>query len=143
MRFLILVVPNRVFRIILQAIKPWILRLVKVLNKLKVMKNLMLLCFALLMSAVAVQAQETPLADSREHNQRTRIREGVVSGEVTHAEAKRLRREQRNIHRTERRAKSDGEITPEERARIQQKQNRASRDIRRQKHDRQDRPRDN
>lgn len=88
-------------------------------------------------------AQETPVVDTRQQNQQTRIREGVASGEVTRAEAKKLRAEQRNIRRTEHRAEADGTVTDRERARLQRKQNRASRDISRQKHDRQDRPRAN
>jgi hypothetical protein len=88
-------------------------------------------------------AQETPVADGRQQVQRTRIRQGVASGEVTRVEARRLRAEQRHIRRTERRAEADGTVTSRERARIQRKQNRASRDITRQKHDGQDRPRAN
>jgi hypothetical protein len=100
---------------------------------------------ALLMFMVlgAGYAQETPVVDERQAVQKTRIREGVASGEVTRAEAKRLRAEQRNIRRTEHRAEADGTVTDRERARLQRKQNRASRDITRQKHDGQDRPRAN
>ena len=95
--------------------------------------------FVLLFSTIAC-AQSTPLADKREQNQRARIRDGVESGEVTKAEAARLKAEQRHIRRTERRAKSDGQVTPRERAKIQRKQNKASRDIRSQKNDGQSRP---
>lgn len=84
-------------------------------------------------------AQTTPVVDAREQSQRTRIREGVASGQVTHHEALRLRGEQRRVRRTERRAKADGTVTGSERARIEHKQNRASRDIRRQKRDNQTR----
>jgi len=64
----------------------------------------------------------------------------VSSGEVTRVEAAKLRSEQRQIRRTERRAKADGKVTRRERANLQRKQNQASRDIRRQKHDAQERP---
>lgn len=90
--------------------------------------------------AVAAHAQSTPMADQREQSQRARINEGVASGEVTRAEAAKLRSEQRRIRRTERRAKADGRVTRRERANIQRKQNQSSRDIRRQKHDEQERP---
>jgi hypothetical protein len=120
------------------------LRLVKARNKLKNMKKVMVLASMLLiMMASIVKAQQTPVVDERQQNQKTRIRQGVVSGEVTRPEAKRLRAEQRHIKRAERRAKADGEVTAQERARLQRKQNKAGRDIRRQKHDSQDRPRAN
>ena len=80
-------------------------------------------------------AQQTPVVNQRQRNQQVRIREGVVSADLTRAETRRLRTEQRHIRRTERRAKADGTVTSQERAKIQRKQNRASRDIRRQKHD--------
>jgi hypothetical protein len=90
--------------------------------------------FLLLMAGKSF-AQSTPVADERQQAQQARIREGVVSGDLSRAETARLRAEQRHIRRTERRAKADGKVTARERAKIQQKQNRASRDIRRQKND--------
>jgi hypothetical protein len=103
------------------------------------MKKTILTSIFIVCCAVVSKAQSTPVADERQQNQRARINQGVVSGEVTKAEAARLRAEQRHIRRTERRAKADGDVTKRERANIQRKQNRASRDIRRQKHDAQDR----
>jgi hypothetical protein len=104
------------------------------------MKNFMFIAIILMvLGSQAVMAQQTPVADGRQKAQRARIAQGVGSGEVTRAEAKRLRAEQRHIRRVERRAKADGEVTTQERAKISRKQNRASRDIRRQKHDGQDR----
>jgi hypothetical protein len=104
------------------------------------MKKILLIASLLIIMAAQVKAQSTPVVDKRERNQRTRIRSGVATGEVTRPEARRLRAEQRNIRRTEKRAKADGDVTPAEQAKLQRKQNRASRDIRRQKHDAQDRP---
>ena len=104
------------------------------------MKKLFLLIpIFVLVFAVKTKAQNTPVIDAREENQRARIREGAASGQITHAEASHLRSEERHIRRTERRAKSDGIVTPGERTRIGHKQNRASRDIKRQKHDSQTR----
>jgi hypothetical protein len=105
------------------------------------MKKVMLLASVLfMMTCSAVYAQDnTPLVDKRQESQQSRIRQGVGSGEVTRAEARRLRAEQRHIRRAERRAKADGEVTGRERAKLQRKQNKASRDIRRQKRDRQER----
>ena len=104
---------------------------------------MLLASLLLMMTAGRVVAQNTPVVDERQQNQKARITQGVVSGEVTRPEAKKLRAEQRHIKRVERRAKADGEVTPQERAKLQRKQNQANRDIRRQKHDRQDRPRAN
>jgi uncharacterized membrane protein YebE (DUF533 family) len=89
----------------------------------------------LTMVTVIAYAQQTPVADQRQRNQQVRIREGVVTGDLTRTETRRLRTEQRHIRRTERRAKADGTVTSQERRKIQRKQNRASRDIRRQKTD--------
>jgi len=105
------------------------------------MKYLSMIVFVgAMMLNISSWAQETPVVDQRQQNQRARIRGGVASGEVTRREAARLRAEQRHIRRTERRAKADGKVTRRERAKINRKQNRASRDIRRQKNDAQQRP---
>jgi hypothetical protein len=104
-------------------------------------KILALASLLVVMTAGMVQAQDnTPVVDKRQQAQQARIRQGVVSGEVTRTEAARLKSEQRHIRRAERRAKSDGKVTRRERVNLNRKQNRVSRDIRRQKHDRQDRP---
>jgi hypothetical protein len=98
--------------------------------------------FSLMMFAVIyqTQAQSTPVVDQRQQNQRHRIQQGVVSGELTRGEAADARHDQRKIRRSERRAKADGVVTPSERVRLNHKQNRASRKLRRDKHDAQDRP---
>ena len=104
------------------------------------MKKIICATFFIFVFGAVAFAQSTPVTDERQANQRARVTQGVVSGEVTRAEAARLKAEQREIRRTERRAKADGKVTRRERANIQQKQNKASRDIRRQKHDGQERP---
>jgi hypothetical protein len=97
------------------------------------------------MGVLSVMAQtsetrtETPGVDRRERHQRARIREGVREGELTRQEAAQSRRDQRRVHRTEKRAKADGEVTKKERAEIHRKQNRSSRQLRRNKHDDQQR----
>jgi phage protein D len=102
------------------------------------MKKLILAgCF--LIAFTIAHAQQTPGVDTRQQQQRTRIREGVASGELNRGEAAKLRAEQRHIRRAECRAKADGKVTPTERAKLHRKQNRAGRDIRRQKHDQQER----
>jgi hypothetical protein len=106
------------------------------MKKITVMAGLLLL-----MVAGIAQAQTTPVTDTREHAQRARIRQGVASGDVTRHETARLKAEQRDIHRTERRAKADGEVTAKECTQLKRQQHHASRDIRRQKHDGQTRAR--
>ena len=73
--------------------------------------------------------------DGREVMQRQRIHQGRTNGDLTHREAMRLNRQQRHIHRDERRVRADGTVTRRER--LRHEQNRASRNIRRQKHDQQ------
>lgn len=103
---------------------------------------------ALLLSAAGAAFAQTPPApaastpgvDARQHQQHQRIRQGVASGELTPAEAQRLRAEQRAIRRAEHQAKADGVVTPGERRHLQNMQDRAGHHIRHQKHDGQHRP---
>ena len=86
------------------------------------------------------QAQTaTPVANAKQVNQRARIAHGQANGELTRAESRALKAQQRHIRRTKRRAKADGEVTVAERKQIARKQRRANRNIRRQKHDQQKR----
>lgn len=97
-----------------------------------------LLALAATFAFSAVQAG-TPVVDNRQDRQDDRIDQGVASGELTAAETRRLRADQRHIQRVENRAKADGVVTAGERAHLQHEQNQANRRIRRQKHDAQDR----
>jgi hypothetical protein len=90
-------------------------------------------------STVATFAQNTPVVDAREQNQKERIKDGVKSGELTKPEAKKLAKQQRHIKKAEAKAKSDGTVTAAERAKLDRKQDKASRKIAKQKHDKQDR----
>jgi len=102
------------------------------------MKNLLLI--SILFVGFASYGQDaTPKVDGREREQRARIHQGRASGELTNKEAAGLNKQQRHIHRTERRAKADGTVTGRERKKLKHEQNRASRNIRRQKHDAQTR----
>ena len=67
------------------------------------------------------------------------IKHGVKSGELTRAEATRLKKQQSNIQRTKKAAKADGVVTRKERAVIKAKQTKASKNIYRKKHNAQDR----
>lgn len=77
----------------------------------------------------------TPVLDHREHNQAHRIRHGVVNGELTRPEARRLVRGEARLHRNEARARADGVVTVRERARLQHEANVESKRIYAQKHD--------
>ena len=72
--------------------------------------------------------------EKRSLKQRLRIRQGILSGELTRSEAKILRREQRRIRIVTERAWADGKLTRRERRRIKRMQNHASRHIYRLKH---------
>lgn len=87
-----------------------------------------------------IYAQQTPVVNQRQQNQRARIRQGVKSGELTKVETKEAVKDQRHIRRAERRAKADGVVTGREKARLSRKQNQASRELRRNKNDAQSRP---
>ena len=100
-------------------------------------KKIMLAALFVLAFTLASNAQNTPVVDAREQNQKERIKDGVKDGDLTKVEAARLRKQQRNIKKTEAKAKADGDITPEERLRLEHKQNKASRKIAKQKHDKQ------
>ncbi len=96
---------------------------------------------AVLMAITVPALSDTPGLNAREHNQRERIAQGVRSGELTRIETRRLVRGEVQLHRHERRAKSDGVVTGAERIRLDRHADRMSGRIYRQKHDRQDRPR--
>ena len=83
----------------------------------------------------AVIAQTTPVIDHNQKTEKRRIRQGVKSGELDKAEARRLRKEQKRIARMERRAKADGTVSCSERRRIKREQRAASRHIAKEKHD--------
>jgi hypothetical protein len=74
-----------------------------------------------------------------EHREQQRISQGIRSGELTRAEARRLEAQQARIRVNERFARADGKVTPQERERLNRELHRASHDIYRQKHDNQDR----
>ena len=100
--------------------------------KLKLMLTILSLAF--------VAKAEARRADVRQNLQRTRIHEGVRSGELNRAEAARLRAGQRHVRRIERRAEADGQVSAEEKARLERAQDVQSRRIHRQKNDDQAQP---
>jgi hypothetical protein len=101
------------------------------------MNKSLLIALALVVTAPALAG--TPRLDTREHNQRARIHNGVSSGELNRAETRRLAAGQYHLRAAEARAKSDGVVTARERSWLQHEANQQSRRIYRQKHDAQDR----
>jgi hypothetical protein len=89
--------------------------------------------------AGAADAQTTPRVDRRQQNQKTRVRRGVNSGELTRREVRGIKSSTKTTRRYEKRAKSDGVVTWKERRRLNRMQNRNSRKIYRKKHNRRDR----
>ena len=79
----------------------------------------------------------TPGITARQRNEQSRIRQGVRSGELTRAEAARLKGREAEIRQDKRAAKADGVVTRDERQDIRQDERQTSRAIYRQKHDRQ------
>ena len=84
--------------------------------------------------STASAGNNTPGVDKRQHNQATRIYNGVQNGSLTLNETGQLIRGQARIRRMERRFKSDGVVTAGERIRLHRAQNRQSRRIFRKKH---------
>lgn len=72
--------------------------------------------------------------DRRQEKQRARIAQGRRSGELSRAELRRLKKQQKKISRMERRFSADGYLSGRERRRLERAQDRASRRIARLKH---------
>ena len=103
-----------------------------------------LFCGAVLTMDSAFAGDEAGTRDpgvkARERVQRERIQQGVKSGELTHGEAKGLRKEERGIRKEERQFKSDGHLTEAERAKLHSDLNKTSKHIYQEKHDGKKRP---
>lgn len=67
-------------------------------------------------------------------NQHQRIRQGMKSGEITHAERLRIAKQERDVRQEVRQAKADGTVTCSEKRDIRKEQRQASRTIYRTKH---------
>ena len=92
-----------------------------------------LFCF----SGTTIFAQVNQSIPQTQKAQKHKIKQGIKSGELTKAEAKKLTVQQKNIQRTKAKAKADGVVTKKERKIIKTKQKQANKSIYRQKHDRQ------
>ena len=102
---------------------------------MKTLRVLMLAMAAVMLTTAIASAHSfTPRVDRREARQTWRVRQGVQSGQLTRAEARRLRMGQLRVHRMERRSERDGVVTRRERFRMENFQDRQSRHIWRLKH---------
>ena len=99
------------------------------------MKKLMMITILLIIGGfLSLDIAFAGVAEDRSFTQRLRIRQGILSGELTPWEIKVLKREQRHIRRVKKSSWLDGIITYRESLYIERLQNRASRHIYRLKH---------
>jgi hypothetical protein len=85
--------------------------------------------------ATSAQTTTTGKPVSTIKNDRQRIRQGVKSGELTKAEAARLKVQTAKVNQERKDYKADGVVTAEERKDLRQDKKRLSRRIYKQKHD--------
>ena len=96
--------------------------------------KLILSSLLIALAIIKADAQTVP-----QNNQRTRIQQGIQSGEITRGEAAQLRQGQREIREEKREARADGVVTPGERREVRQEVRQQNRRIYRVKHNRRDR----
>jgi len=100
-------------------------------------KQLFVTLFALMGTSMFVGAQSfTPDINRTQVEQQRRIHEGIVTGQLTRHEAKKLEKQQRKIERDKLIAQSDGVVTRAERRHIMKEQRRADKAIYKEKNDR-------
>jgi len=87
-----------------------------------------------LVSVLSIAQTKTPVINDRQANQQARIGQGVKSGELTPGETAKLEKEQAKIRMDKKVAKADGNVTVAERRHIKKEQRKASRHIHRLKH---------
>lgn len=101
------------------------------------MKNFFGSSFVAMMTLLLPAVSNAAPIDARLHNETARINQGQASGQLSPAEAARLRRHKRHIRQQIRRMRmrNGGTLTPWQRARMRREENHLSRHIYRQKHD--------
>ena len=97
-------------------------------------KTTILAAIGLVVASALPSAAQTYRTENRELRQQNRIVRGIVRGELTPQELRRIQRQQNRIDRSQARAARDGVVTPAERRRLERQQNRASRNIWRKTH---------
>ncbi len=101
--------------------------------------KILALVLGLLLPVASLVSEAGQRHDRRQGRQSARIKEGVKSGELTKGEAARLRGQQRNIRRAEKKAQADGDVSGKEAAKLERMQDRASKNIYNKKHNDKDR----
>jgi hypothetical protein len=89
----------------------------------------------LLLGVIALLLGGATDASAQRRNDRSRIRTGIRSGQITREEARQIRARQQQIRAERRAARSDGIITPEERREIRRDRREQDRFIRSQRRD--------
>lgn len=94
------------------------------------MKKLIAIGLMVITASSLIFAQTvTPGIDKAQKHQRSRIHQGVKSGELTRREAHQLNKQQIHIQKEKRIAKIDGVVTSRERKHIKHEQKRANKNI--------------
>jgi hypothetical protein len=88
----------------------------------------------------AKPATRDPGVNSRQENQKDRIKQGIRSGQLTKEETQQLKETQKDIRTEEKEYKADGTVTKEERKDLHQDLNEASQEIYQEKHDAETQP---
>jgi hypothetical protein len=91
------------------------------------------IALAALVAMPAIASANT--IDERRHNQAYKIEQGRQNGSITWREGIKLRKEQREIARTEDRLNDKGYLTKRDRVKLTQMQNKAAHNIRAEKND--------
>jgi hypothetical protein len=97
-------------------------------------KIIFVVIIAMMFTGLLFAQTETPQINKTQKKQVARIHQGVKSGELTKAEAKKLITEEKIIRKEKIHAKADGAVTKGERKHIRHQQNKINKDIYRLKH---------
>src|SRR5689334_958667 len=97
------------------------------------MKQVVFIAAMISMMVMSQVSNAQPIVH-RQYNQYQRIQQGVRHGQLTRAEAYRLKMQQARIRQDKRMAMADRHISPRERQIINREQNRANRNIYYKKH---------
>lgn len=108
------------------------------------MKKVILFFAIVIATTVSVNAQTQKHLGKRNEDmnlkgEKARVKEGIKSGEITKAEAKRIKKEAKDVQHAKHRANADGTITKREQMRIAKQDRQLDKTIRKTKHNKRDR----
>jgi len=103
------------------------------------MKKIILILTILIITCSGLLAKSTRMhvINKKQKKQISKIEQGVKSGELTRTETKRLIKQEKQLQKQKRIAKSDGVVTHKERAKLRKEINKLDIVIYKQKHDKQ------